>query len=265
MRYTAPAGQAGLLSFRRAWKQVPLHELCNIQTEYITMKKTLITLLALAGAAAAADITLPAETDYTWIAGSNASGIGTGATAEIVQQLATAITDSDIGNTDKVGWFAGTGQAYGANDYGTDISIISSTSFSFKSRPALSGEYVALGVELTEAADSITLTFDTSNKLGYSLWSYNGTTATELVGLTYQSGAGTGITSTYNTADIAAGSTIFAIWTANHPSGNAGGGQTVTVSNIGLSYTAAPAVPEPATATLSLLALAGLAARRRRS
>ena len=227
------------------------------------MKKTLITLLALAGAAAAADITLPAETDYTWIAGSNASGIGTGATAEIVQQLATAITASDIGNTDKVGWFAGTGQAYDSASYGSDISIISSNSFSFKCRPALSGEYVALGVELTEAAESITLTFDTSNKLGYSLWSYDGTTATELVGLTYQSGAGTGITSTY-TADIAAGSTIFAIWTANHPDGNAGGGQTVTVSNIGLSYTAALGVPEPATATLSLLTLAGLAARRRR-
>ncbi len=228
------------------------------------MKKTLITLLALAGSAVAADstpITLPGSDDYTWVAGSNAAGIGTGATAEIVQNLAAAIGE------DTVGWFGGTGQAYDANAYGSDISITSSNSFSFKCRPALSGEYVALGVKLTEAAESITLTFDTSNKLGYSLWSYDGTTATELVSLTYQSGAGNEITSTYDTADIDADSTIFAIWTANHPTSNAGGGQTVTVSNIALSYTAAPAapaVPEPATATLSLLALAGLAARRRR-
>ena len=223
------------------------------------MKKTFITLLALAGiASATTSITLPGNSDYTWVAGSNASGIGKGASAEIVQNLATAIGD------DKVGWFAGTGQAYDANAYGSDISIISSTSFSFKSRPGLSGEYVALGVTLKEAAESITLTFDTTGKLGYSLWSYDGTTATELVGLTYQGGAGDGIESTYNTADIAAGSTIFAIWTANHPTSSETGGQAITVSEIGLSYTAAPPVPEPATATLSLLALAGLAARRRR-
>ena len=39
------------------------------------------------------------------------------------------------------------------------------------------------------------------------------------------------------------------------------------IANLSVSYTAAPAapsVPEPATATLSLLVLAGLAARRRR-
>ncbi|MBR3902842.1 MAG: PEP-CTERM sorting domain-containing protein [Akkermansia sp.] len=210
--------------------------------------------------AAAADstpvaITLPGSDDYTWIAGSNASGIGTGATASIVESLATAIDNADLG-----GWYAGTGQAYGANDYGTDISISSSGTFSFKSRPALSGEYVALGVALPVAADSITLSFDTTNKLGYSVWSYNGTTATELIGLTYQGNAGS-VSQTYDTGTVNA-SQLFVLWTANHPTGNAGGGTTVTVSNIALSYT--PAVPEPATATLSLLALAGLAARRRR-
>ena len=226
------------------------------------MKKTIIALLALAGMAGAADstpiaITLPGSDDYTWIAGSNANGIGTGASAEIVTKLATAITSA---GADQVGWYAGTGQAYGANDYGSDISVISSTSFSFKSRPALSGEYVALGVTLPVNADSITLSFDTTNKLGYSVWSYDGTTATELIGLTYQSGSGS-VSQTYNTATVDA-SQLFVLWTANHPSGNVGGGNAVTVSNIALSYT--PAVPEPATATLSLLALCGLAARRRR-
>ena len=267
MRYTAPAGQAGLLSFRRAWKQVPLHELHNIQTEYITMKKTLITLLALAGAAAAADITLPGSDDYTWVAGSNASGIGTGASADIVQKLATAITASDIGNTDTVGWFGGTGQAYDAAAYGSDINIISSSSFSFTCRPALSGEYVALGVSLEETASAITLTFKNDKKAGYSLWSYDATTstATELIATTGLTTADT-VEATYNTADVNP-STLFVVWTANPSTGNAGGGAKVTISDIALSYTAAlaaPAVPEPATATLSLLALAGLAARRRR-
>lgn len=39
---------------------------------------------------------------------------------------------------------------------------------------------------------------------------------------------------------------------------------TISVSGLNITYSIAPAVPEPTTATLSLLALAGLAARRRR-
>ena len=236
------------------------------------MKKTLITLLALAGiASAATSITLPDSSDYTWVAGSNASGIGTGATsATIVQQLASAITASNIGNTNLTGWFGGTGQAYAEGSYPNDISITSADSFTFTCRPALSGEYVALGVELTEAADSITLTFANDKKAGYSVWSYDTTTstATELIANTGLTEAGT-VNATYNTATVAP-SQIFVVWTANPSTGNAGGGQVVTISDIALSYEAAanvpatPGVPEPATATLSLLALAGLAARRRR-
>ena len=254
------------------------------------MKKTFITLLALAGiASAATSITLPEASDFTWIKGNTLSvtetvPAPTEEDPDATKDVTHSITSKDVnqpiaaGNigklaaavTDMTGWFGGTGQGhtqtdiYDGNVYGEDISIISSTSFSFKSRPALSGEYVALGVTLTEAADSITLTFDTTGKLGYSLWSYDATTstATELVGLTYQGASGS-VSQTYNTDTVEA-SQLFVVWTANHPTGNAGGGATVTVSNIGLSYTAAPPVPEPATATLSLLALAGLAARRRR-
>ncbi len=231
------------------------------------MKKTIITLLALAGVAGAAPLTLPGTDDFTWIAGSNAAGIGTGSSAEIIQNLAAAITAYNIGNTDLTGWFGGTGQAYDANAYGSDISISSSSSFTFKCRPALSGEYVALGVSLEETASAITLTFSNDNKAGYSLWSYDATTstATELIATTGLTTAGT-VDVTYNTANVNP-STLFVVWTANPSTGNAGGGADITISDIALSYTAAPAappVPEPTTATLSLLALAGLAARRRR-
>ena len=214
--------------------------------------------------AGAAPLTLPGTDDFTWIAGSNAKGIETGSSAVIIQKLAFAITDPNIGNTDLTGWFGGTGQAYAQSAYPDDITITATNSFTFVSRPDLSGEYVALGVSLEETASAITLTFTNDKKAGYSLWSYDATTytATELIATTRLIEADT-VKATYNIADVNH-STLFVVWTANPTTGNAGDGATVTISNIALSYTAvpaAPAVPEPATATLSLLALAGLAAR----
>lgn len=221
------------------------------------MKGTLITLLVLAGLASAAtkSITLPGKDDFTWVAGSNASGIGNGpSSTEVMGQFINS-----VGN-DKVGWFGGTGQSYTSGDYGSDISITSNNSFTFTSRPGLSGEYVALGIELPDAAQGITLNFTTSNKVGYSVWSYNSTTksVTKLIANTYVDAAKSveaGYTSAPVTDDM-----LFVVWTANHSSGNAGKGIAVSVSNISVSYE----VPEPATATLSLLALAGLCVRRRR-
>lgn len=231
------------------------------------MKKTIITLLAICGVAGAAPLTLPDTDDFTWIAGSNASGIGTGSSAEIIQNLAAAITADNIGNTDLTGWFGGTGQAYG-QDSDNEITITATNSFTFVSLPSRGGEYVALGVSLEEAASAITLTFTSDKKAGYSLWSYDATTstATELIATTGLTTADT-VEATYNTADVNP-STLFVVWTANPSTGAESNGAKVTISNIALSYTAvstAPAVPEPTTATLSLLALAGLAARRRRA
>lgn len=234
------------------------------------MKKTIITHLAICGVAGAAPLTLPGTDDFTWIAGSNASGIGTGSSAEIIQNLAAAITADNIGNTDLTGWFGGTGQAYYQSSYPNEIAITGTNSFAFVSRPDLSGVYVALGLSLEETASAITLTFTSDKKAGYSLWSYDAKakTATELIATTGLIEADT-VEATYNTADVNP-STLFVVWNANPSTGAESKGARVTISDIALSYTAvpaapvAPSIPEPTTATLSLLALAGLAARRRR-
>lgn len=218
------------------------------------MKGTLITLLVLAGLASAAtkSITLPGKDDFTWVAGSNASGIGTGPTStEVMGQFINA-----VGN-DKFGWFGGTGQNHTSD---APVSIKSGNSFTFASRPRYSGEYVALGIDLPDATQGITLQFTTDNKLGYSLWSYNSTTksVTQLIANTYVSSA-TSVEAGYTTAPVT-DDKLFVVWTANHPDGAAEGSTIISVSNISVSYE----VPEPATATLSLLALAGLCVRRRR-
>lgn len=179
-------------------------------------------------------LSLPNAKDYTWVAGSNATGIGTAASAEIIQKLITAITNEQIGNTDLIGWFAGTGQNYTANDYGADISIIDSTSFTFKSRPGLGGEYVALGVKMDNIVDSITLSFTSDNKLGYSLWGYNSksNSVASIVGQTNLTEAGA-INVTKNISSISV-DYLFIVWNANPSSGAASAGATVKISNIEL-------------------------------
>ncbi|MDD6814811.1 MAG: PEP-CTERM sorting domain-containing protein [Akkermansia muciniphila] len=244
------------------------------------MKGTLITLLVLAGLASAESksITLPGKEDFTWVPGRlNTTppyiSIGNGATStDIMVKFINAVGD------DKNRWFGGTGQSHdGAktdSGYGNDITITSSSSFTFKSRPALDGEYVALGIALPETAQSITLNFTANNKVGYSLWSYNSMTkaVTQLIGntlaeggtITGEGGTTTGIlfTGEYTTAPVK-DDMLFVVWTANYyGNGNkdASGNTTISIGNISVSYE----VPEPATATLSLLTLAGLCVRRRR-
>ena len=221
------------------------------------MKKTLIALAALSCIAYGESFTLPGSSDFNWIKGSNASGIGNqNITAESVKNLAKTILAS---NLDLDGWFGGTGQGY---DNNREIGVNADGSIFVTSRPRYAGEYIAVGLATDGAIESITLTFTSNLNVGYSLWSYDSetSTATELFKYVNTGVSGT-VTETYNASEVDA-SNLFVVWTANPTNGAASGGTKITISGIDVSYT--PAVPEPTTATLSLLALAGLAARRRR-
>lgn len=202
-----------------------------------------LVLYTCAMRAAAIPVALPDSSDFTWIPGSNAPGIGNSATsATIVQKLVAAITSPPVGNTDLTGWFGGTGQGHSSSDYGADISIISPHSFSFLSRPRLSGEYVALGAKLTESARLITLKFSyagtipagqttATGTIGYSLWSYDTTTqtATELVAYNTIT-AGSSVTLNH-LGNVTGKSELLVIWNSNPP----GGGGSGIVSSITLA------------------------------
>lgn len=180
-------------------------------------------------------VTLPPSTDFTWIAGSNAAGIGQSASSEIMKQLITAITAPGIGNTDLYGWFGGTGQNYNQAAY-NEIVVTSPSSFSFVSRPGLSGEYVVLGVNLPRDVDSLTLKFTSDNKIGYSLWKYDEATDSVLPIIEQEdvSAAGT-VNRTY--AESVTSGKIFAVWNANPRTSSATAGTTISVSDIEISYT----------------------------
>ena len=219
--------------------------------------------MILAGIASAESksITLPGSSDFTWIAGGSALGIATG--PESTADMKTFIVAT---GTDSSEWFGGMGQNQSNLQGGTnDVTIGTGGSFSFTSRPRYSGEYVALKVGLPEDAQSITLNFTADNKVGYSLWSYNSSSdvVTQLIGNTYADGTSSqnSFIGTYTaTTSLITDDILFVVWTANLSGNSAGGGTSISVSNISVSYE----VPEPATATLSLLALAGLCVRRRR-
>ncbi len=201
------------------------------------MKKTLfLVMLGCIGAAQAAtvNLTLPGADDYLWVPGSNASGITTAPTAELVATLAGAIQNPAAFNTDLSGWFAGTGQGYDAKStYAADVSVQEGGTFSIAKRPALSQEYMMLGVALSGGADSVTLNFSADNLIAYSLWAYDADTgtATELKGYTATTEKGGTTTYTGGTVSEAA-DYLFALWGSAAVDG--GGGTKVTVSGIQL-------------------------------
>ncbi len=258
------------------------------------MKKTIITLFALSGVAAAEPF-LPdllnqdksLNIDWlTYTAGLN------GLTGNDSSKLTEAdVTDffKKATNLTASGWHAQIGGAQNGGDpYGvgkesiaeSEVYVSAEDAFSFHGRQAYGGEIVACSVSASslisekDVVSSLTLGFSTeatTNKIVFTLWAWDGKNATSLMGgatvnsetldndaLAYEFSGNT----KSNTISIAGLSldkddTIIAVW------GASSAGTVYTVSGLTSTYTTAP-IPEPATATLSLLALAGLAARRRR-
>lgn len=241
------------------------------------MKKTLITLLALAGVAAAETATFTSTSDHnnlggfggvdfsiaetswlasatmdydkytmvalqsvtlsmynTWYTNNNmTTGFGIGIYEKSVSGATTTWTL--IGKTD---WFAHTSAAYtGTHTFTVDGTVTLNTESTYTMAFFAGSDYFD-GLEIGSTRDSMS---------GANEWKNNthpgaATDALAAVGLRGVASDATGSVIMYN------------------PTTN--GEQTGWTPNVTLTTT--PLVPEPTTATLSLLALAGLAVRRRR-
>ena len=292
MRYTAPAGQAGLLSFRRAWKQVPLHELHNTQTEYITMKKTLITLLALAGAAAAAGeevstviTSVMPESAPTW------KTYTFTATDEVTTtpwinlewnsiQVSTLTKDFNLLGITSDGHYTFSSKGEGQSSSYPAISFADGV-LTLTGRPNTSGEtYYANVVDLdtimgggskdVDCLKSLTVTISGSGssdgtQKGDSWWGLY--TMSQQGEITQISNLKSNDLRTWNTGTKELSFTEAQIGTLSESDKivilfRQAANAPLNISDISVTATL---IPEPATATLSLLALCGLAARRRRA
>ncbi len=267
------------------------------------MKKTIVTLLALAGVAAA-DSLFPdllqteGETTTTtmnwlgnWYPADDFKDYAPGLTGRNVALLTEENVTKVFASTSALtaaGWHATTGQM-GYNNYyavGTDsqkeVYVSENDAFRFYGRNGYNGELVACSVAASgllqdspeSVVTSITLGFDVTSADGgvtFSLWAWDGTTATSLLkGATvnnvtledsdvYHKFTATAEDNTITVSNLSLGTndTIIAVW------GNSSSGSSNIIAGLTSSYSIST-VPEPTTATLSLLALAALAARRRR-
>ena len=236
------------------------------------MKKTLITLLALAGVAAAA------ESDVTPI------------TLDVTFGNCAQATPSDVTLAIEGGVMTGSVQSLVQTGTSTAVSLQTS---------GAAGQDAAVFTPNTNVGNgspwTATFNFDNVNKaltrlgsidLGVVLFNSSGV---------YQGADAIWSGAITFTATITDGATELGTFTSTLEPGNGKGsepfavtlgGSSIDLTNVssfnmelalteslgsgtfaglsGMSFSSAPVVPEPTTATLSLLALAGLAARRRR-
>ena len=248
----------------------PTHHNSNLTH---TMKKTLIALMALAGVAAAEDWTATFTTsntskNQTYTDYSAAFAEGSPLTLSITNIVITGDGTTSNYNTSEGNHPSSIRPNTNVGNGGTWTLSFSLTNtsteaitlqqiafdvFTFNSSGAVQGKNTARNLTLTltgDATGSVSFTHGGSN--------ISGDVASRTI--TLNSGAVT----------ISAGDSLSLSLTAS-PQEDSGGGTFLGLTGATFSgeivtpvIPDTPAVPEPATATLSLLALAGLAARRRR-
>lgn len=232
---------------------------------FITMKKTLIALMALAGMAAAETLTFDVKRDVNAIT----FEFDEVTAQEILTLTYTDWTYSGGGNNTVGSWQSPKNEKY-QNSFSPDAQL----------RDNQPDSWTMNFIVKNNGENAITLTqftFDcycisaggedkTGNTKG-TLKIGNVSTGSFLLGMKGETTTGTLALTGDNAITINANESVSIALTMtdadlnNTYSGITGG--SVTYSSVSLPDPT-PAVPEPATATLSLLALAGLAARRRR-
>lgn len=212
------------------------------------MKKTLITLMALAGVAAAADsLTLnftelkSSNNELTWT-DADVSSLTSWELSFVLDSQRTALAEADLmsfpESTDKVRLAVNTD---GSLEF---YSKAFSSIFTASGATAPTHSVNSVAGMVTTDATPITLSFVANEKAG------------EIIGGTLTATAGS------KTFVVAVSEALTLSTTDGIRIWSNGGSEHFT--QLSLSALSNKVVPEPATATLSLLALAGLAARRRR-
>ena len=263
---------AGLSASRRAWERVPLHELSKTVNNqfYLNMKKTIIALIALASIAMAetADLKVGTTTESTWTSGVTFN------LPDTTPLTLTFTSISGAGNMVGTG-FTSTGDnllspkigfeknADNVIDYSAYIDIAFTLS---ADNSALESAVYQLDV-LTLNLKAVTSGGGShSNGIGAMdiLLLDSANTETVFASATPSvSGTGTSATLTLSNGIALDKEQSFVLRITRHNPTTAAQGY-VAITGGSVTYSTAP-IPEPTTATLSLLALAGLAARRRRA
>ncbi len=219
---------------------------------------------------------IPDSKDYHFVDGMATSGLGDNPELSIMEQLLAHVhREDEIFRDNLSGWFIG------SNEEEDKVrKNITANGDSVKIDPHDKDETIVLGLKLPEEATSFTLSFsfDTKSsnkdKIGWTVWDYHldETEPYEKVGAVHNhdsenNASDSPITLTFygeNGGNLT-GDYVFIMWNTT-PSED-----YLQINEIMASYKNTEGtvvtyrlVPEPTTTTFSLLALAGLAARRRR-
>ena len=211
------------------------------------MKKTIIALLALAGVAAAAPLTLTSPANGSLSSGNNAVAWSEDYSTLTSWELSFTLTDAALGD---------------AILFGTDRDGSGAAGYILSTNVDGSLEVYArnIGVNYSNSTAAGVVTAGTPVAITFSFVADENQYTNEIVGGTFTVKAGEATSSWAVTSGLGytdlTNNSVSRFWT----NGGAEQFSNITVTKLDNNMV----VPEPTTATLSLLALAGLAARRRR-